>query len=222
MAGQFNIPGGVDLDVLQEVYNSMAGNTGYKVPRQPIIERPVIGEAIQDFVQRQEQVKQPTKNINLSQRAEQINKAIEDWQAAKSKQTIEGIKRGATATGKAVKGGVNYMKPIAKLGGKVLGVGADISNVGQLIASDDPFDKWAAGVGLAGSALQKASIPLAATGFGAPLAPWVYGAGTAMQFGGAAAPYIKDWVENNNRQQEANRASERQFLEEELRRRGLL
>lgn len=207
MAGQFNIPG-------------LAKNVFIK--KGPEIDPGFLNQIFSNEPQPQQLNSWSNYRPNLSERAEQINKAIEDWQAAKSKQTIEGVKRGAAATGKAVKGGINYIKPIAQLGGKALGVGADVANVGQLIASDDPFDKWAAGVGLTGSALQKASIPLAATGFGAPLAPWVYGAGTAMQFGGAAAPYVKDWVENKNREREANRASERQFLEEELRRRGLL
>lgn len=211
MAGQFNIPGSVDLDVLKEVYNRMSGNTGYTAPRQTIVERPVIGEAIQDFVQRQEQVKQPTKNINLSQRAERINKAIEDWQAAKSKQTVEGIKRGAAATGKAVKGGINYMKPIAKLGGKVAGVASIPLSIYEGVTAEDPFERGAAiATGIGGAGMM----------FGG--SPYITVPSAVLTAGGIAAPYIRDWVESSNRQREANRASERQFLEEELKRRGLL
>lgn len=148
---------------------------------------------------------------NLSERAEQINKAIEDWQAAKSKQTAEGIKRGATATGKAVKGGINYMKPIAKLGGKVAGAASIPFSVYESAAAKDPFERAAAiatGVGGAGMMFGKS--------------PYITVPSAALFAGGMAAPYIKDWVENNNKEREANKVLERQFLEEELRRRGLL
>lgn len=211
MAGQFNIPGGVDLDVLEKVYSMMSGNSGNKIPRQIEINKPVIGEAVQDFVQRQSQVNQPAENINLSQRAERINKAIEDWQAAKSKQTVEGIKRGAAATGKAVKGGINYINPIANLGRRVVGAVDIPFSIYESVTAKDPFERNAAiARGLGGVGLMFGRSPLVTV----PSA--------VLTAGGMAAPYIKDWVENRNRQQEANRDLERQLLEEEIKRRGLL
>lgn len=206
MAGQFNIPGGVDLDVLEKVYNMMSGNSGNKIPRQIEINKPVIGEAVQDFIQRQSQVNQPAENINLSQRAERINKAIEDWQAARSKQTIEGIKRGATATGKAVKGGVNYIKPIANLGRRAVGAASIPFSIYESVTAKDPFERNAAiARGIGGAGLTFGRSPLVTVP-------------SAVLFaGGMAAPYIRD----NNRQQEYDRDLEKQLLEE-ITRRGLL
>lgn len=211
MAGQFNIPGGVDLDVLQEVYNKMSGNTGYKVPKQPIVKEPIIGEAIQDFVQRQAQVKQPTENINLSQRAEQINKAIEDWQAAKSKQTMEGIKKGAKATGKAVKGGVNYMKPITKLAGKLAGAAAIPMSIYESVTAEDPFERGSAiatGVGGAGMLFGRS--------------PYITLPSAVLAGGGMAAPYVRDWVEGYQQQKDFEDNLSEQELMDLAKQRGLL
>lgn len=215
MAGQFNIPG-LDLTTMINQQPTVARGSKAFIQKGPSIQAGPLQNIFGSEAPRVEFYS--NYKPNLSERAEEANRAIEAWQ----KKQFGNIAKTAGKSKEAIKAGIRYAKPIAQLGGKALGVGADIANVGQLIASDDPFDKWAAGIGLAGSALQKASIPLASSVVGAPLVPWALGIGTAMQYGGAAAPYVKDWVENKNRQQEANRDLERQLLEEEIKRRGLL
>lgn len=196
MAEQLNIPG-----LVKNVF----------IKKGPEIDPGFLSQIFSNEPQPQQLNSWSNYRPNLSERAEQINKAIEDWQAAKSKQTIEGIKKGAAATGKAVKGGISYARPIAQLGGKFAGAASIPFGIYESVTAKDPFERNAAiARTLGGAGLLFGRSPLVTVPSGIALA------------GGAAAPYIKDWVENKNRQQEANRDLERQLLEEEIKRRGLL
>lgn len=178
MAGQFNIPSGVDLDVLEQVYNKLSGTNKYGTVKQIKEPKAILGEAIESFVKKQvpetkaPSIAKPVKQVD----SRTINEILEAW----SKNADKGYAKVADIFGK----GKGVFGPVAKTAGGIMNVAGKYALPVQLLEtaystlSNKPKDeKIASGLsllGTAGAAVGKApqiAIPSAALAIGAGTYP---------------------------------------------------